>query len=452
MPLIEPLEVRRLLTVLLFDPAAGIFPVGSTLPQTYGDRVTAATQGGFHYGTLGGTTPNLVADYGTNGKTVITRGSSFGDLLNVASTANHSPFEMTLTADSGFKAALSGFDLAGSPSHDWTIKSVQVLDGSNNILFSKSNVVIQGDASGARHTHFAFATPLSAAKLKIRFDASNLTTSGAAVGIDNVQFSQTVIPPATISGNVFNDLDKNGIKGSTESGLGDWTVFLDSNNDGLLQTSEKRTVTDSSGNYSFTVQAGSYHIAEVLQTGWKRTAPAGSYAVTVTSGQKVAGKNFGDVQIVTDPVINLGSYTAAANSTATIKINVSDAGNITAQDIEGMTFTVQIQSGTGTTPSIKSIDLLGGTVWAGHNSGVFIPIGGKESQFETVSVLTGSNGDFINPNGLLATVVLDTAGAAPGQYAIKLTGTKRTAFDTQFLKGNGSNVHTIVTNGTLIVT
>src|SRR5436190_14622822 len=116
--LIEELESRQLLTVLLFQPATGSFANNSALPQAYGDRVNAATQSNFKYSTTGGTTPNVVADYGTNGKTVIARTTTFGDLSGVVSTVSRAPFEITLTADTGFKVSLASFDLAGSPSHD----------------------------------------------------------------------------------------------------------------------------------------------------------------------------------------------------------------------------------------------------------------------------------------------------------------------------------------------
>jgi hypothetical protein len=447
-PKIESLEPRRLLTVLLFEPATGAFTDGAALQQAYGDRVTAAVQSNFHYGTLGGATPHVVADYGTNGNTVITRRSGFGDLANVASTANHSPFEMTLTADAGYKVSFSGFDLAGAPSHDWTIKSVQVLDGNNNLLYSKTNVLVQGDTLGARHNHISFATPLTASKIKIRFDASNLTGT-AAIGMDNVQFGQVQVQ-GKITGNVFNDVNKDGFKGTGEAGLSGWTVYLDANNDGVFQASEAHVLTDSAGNYSLSAVPGTYHVAEVLPFGWLHTAPTGSYAVTLSAGQTASGKNFGNVRI-TDPLIAVGNYTASTNSTVTVKVNVSDFGNIVAQDIEGMSFTVQIAGGDGATPSIKSVDLAVGTVWSSHNTGVLIPSGGNQSQFKTFSVITGSDGDYINPNGLLATVILDTTGAAPGTYAIKLVGTKLPSFDTKFDNRFGTAVHTVVANGTLTV-
>src|SRR5580765_4924653 len=67
--MIESLEQRMLFTVLTFEPATGTWANYTPLPQAYGDRVTAATQAGFKYGTAGGTTPNVVAAYGSTATT-----------------------------------------------------------------------------------------------------------------------------------------------------------------------------------------------------------------------------------------------------------------------------------------------------------------------------------------------------------------------------------------------
>jgi hypothetical protein len=48
-------------TVLTFHIAGA--GQGSAIPQSYGDRVTAATMGSHSYGAAGGFTPNVVADY-----------------------------------------------------------------------------------------------------------------------------------------------------------------------------------------------------------------------------------------------------------------------------------------------------------------------------------------------------------------------------------------------------
>lgn len=79
-----------------------------------------------------------------------------------------------------------------------------------------------------------------------------------------------------IFGTVWNDLNADGIRavsGSTgaflDPGLADWTVFLDLNTNGAIDSGEPTTLTDSSGGYSFlNVPAGDYEVTEVQPEGW----------------------------------------------------------------------------------------------------------------------------------------------------------------------------------------
>ena len=65
----------------------------------------------------------------------------------------------------------------------------------------------------------------------------------------------------TVTGNVYNDLDGNGLRGSGEPGLAGWTVDLEDSQGNVLASA----LTDSNGNYSFTgVGGGSYQVAEVV--------------------------------------------------------------------------------------------------------------------------------------------------------------------------------------------
>src|SRR5262249_54096293 len=82
-----------------------------------------------------------------------------------------------------------------------------------------------------------------------------------------------------------------------EPGLPNWQIYLDTNNNGVLDAGEPSTLTDANGNYSFTgLQPGTYVVREVPQTGWTQTRPAapGSYTEAVVGGQAISGVDFGN--------------------------------------------------------------------------------------------------------------------------------------------------------------
>ena len=71
-------------------------------------------------------------------------------------------------------------------------------------------------------------------------------------GQADLKFSLAVVVSDTISGTVFEDFDGNGLKGSSEVGLSGMTVYLDENNNSILDGGDVSTTTDSNGNFSFT--------------------------------------------------------------------------------------------------------------------------------------------------------------------------------------------------------
>jgi hypothetical protein len=288
----EPLESRTLFTVLLFQPSTGAFADYQVLPQTYGDRVTAASQNGFKYGTAGGTTAHVLASYGATGSTVETWPTPYGDLPAVAFAApNGAKFEMKLTADANFNVTLSSFDLASFNTADYTINSVSVLDNTGKTLFTKSNVKIFG-GSAPHHTHFAFTTPLRGQGLTIRFDSSS--QGGWNVGMDNVQFSEVSLQKTTIAGTVFADTITNGKKDTSEAVLAGWRVYVDTNNNGMFDAGEQSVLTDSKGNYSFTfTTAGTYIISVQLKRGYYQTSPHALVYTVKNPGPSITNGLFG---------------------------------------------------------------------------------------------------------------------------------------------------------------
>jgi uncharacterized protein (DUF2141 family) len=118
----------------------------------------------------------------------------------------------------------------------------------------------------------------------------DITVTGGSnfTGIDFGNFQ-----PGTISGMKFEDVNGNGMRDAGELGLEGWTIILDA----VGGSTQMSTVTDASGNYSFTgLMAGTYSIQEVSQPGWVETTvnPAN---ITITSGASFTGIDFGNFQL-----------------------------------------------------------------------------------------------------------------------------------------------------------
>jgi hypothetical protein len=92
-------------------------------------------------------------------------------------------------------------------------------------------------------------------------------TPGGTVNLSFGNFNAASL--GSLKGSVWNDVNADGFRAATDPGIGGWTVFLDLDNNGSLGAGEPSTVTDAFGNYSFpTVTVGTYHVAEVVQSGW----------------------------------------------------------------------------------------------------------------------------------------------------------------------------------------
>jgi len=204
-------------TILLFDQerdaatASIVGPTssGGTLPPDYGDHVTGAVMavpgGFFTYGDGGeGFTPDVTVDIFSAAATPTNPGAvlwqtGYGDLVNVVfsdgpGTAGAPQLSVVLSAAPGTVVDLYGFELGGFSNADLTIAGVEVIAGATT-LFSATDVLVEGDFSGPRHTTFAFAVPLSAPEILLRLDLSNLAPGAQDnIGIDSIRFGQT--PPA----------------------------------------------------------------------------------------------------------------------------------------------------------------------------------------------------------------------------------------------------------------
>ena len=101
-----------------------------------------------------------------------------------------------------------------------------------------------------------------------------------------------------IRGVKFHDLDGDGTQDNAESGLEDWTIYLDANGNGVLDNRELSTQTDINGEYSFSdLASGNFTVREVSQFGWLPTSPAGGEQVLFLNSSGRATVDFGNLLI-----------------------------------------------------------------------------------------------------------------------------------------------------------
>ncbi len=135
-------------------------------------------------------------------------------------------------------------------------------------------------------------------------DGYTLTVSGGTY--DYNDFGIFTPQPSTISGYVWVDSDRDGVRDEDffpgsgiwlENGQADVTVYLDADNDGVLDAGEVSTTTNGDGNYSFTgiLTLGTYNVRQVVPVDYVQTSATTVYSVNVSAyNTTYGGKNFGN--------------------------------------------------------------------------------------------------------------------------------------------------------------
>lgn|GEM_PF-4183794 len=103
--------------------------------------------------------------------------------------------------------------------------------------------------------------------------------------------------PGEIRGIKWADENRNGVRDAGELGLPGWTIFVDANNNSLLDLDEISAVTAADGSYVLaSVPFGTQIVREVMQPSYEQTFPSGNgtQTVSVGAGQIVSGVNFGN--------------------------------------------------------------------------------------------------------------------------------------------------------------
>lgn len=137
------------------------------------------------------------------------------------------------------------------------------------------------------------------------------TATVAALTIVSQDFANFSLINGSIRGSVWNDTNADGIRQTdavtgafTEPGLAGWTVFLDTNNNQVLDGVEVSTLTDVAGNYGFiSLPAGSYRVTEVLPSKWNVSPTFDSkQTVDVFPGEGSTASDFANFTVLNGSV------------------------------------------------------------------------------------------------------------------------------------------------------
>ncbi|MGF1493932.1 MAG: cadherin-like domain-containing protein [Microcoleaceae cyanobacterium] len=174
-------------------------------------------------------------------------------------------------------------------------------------------------------------------------------SDGVSISVGSSTFNITINPidtidNGTIQGTKWSDLDRDGSR-NNEPGLPGVQIYLDLNDNGILDNGEPVEVTDESGEYEFTnLSPGSYIVREVVPEGSEQTFPIGSeisstdfYTVELSADQILEDINFGNS---TPPDLVIDSVTLS-----TAEIILGDGLDNTLE----VSWTVSNQGGTATT-------------------------------------------------------------------------------------------------------
>ncbi|MCU0978062.1 MAG: hypothetical protein MUF25_02725, partial [Pirellulaceae bacterium] len=121
-----------------------------------------------------------------------------------------------------------------------------------------------------------------------------------SVGQVNKYDLQITQPTATVTGFKYLDVNGDGFQDWGEPGLQGWTIFVDADDDGNLDSGEVSVTTGSDGAYSLILPPGNHVIREVLPTNWSQTYPGSAFGnahrIAVSASMVLDHIDFGNFQ------------------------------------------------------------------------------------------------------------------------------------------------------------
>jgi hypothetical protein len=247
--------------------AQGVTQYNDVATATYTDQVTQVPVPG---NTTASATADLVTVPGNAGAT-----ATITDSESISGTGLTFSLDSTNPANVGsFGAYVLGTQTTGPL--DWT----HTVSASGQIVFNKVVHV-----AGERNTTGTLS------------DTATLTPSGT-VTPQTVSAATTITARGCLHGQKFNDANANGAKDQGEAGIAGVTIYVDLNDNAVLDPGEPSAVTDANGNYTIStvgITDGTYSLREVLPAGQTCSFPSPCvHSITIGPGPALTGLDFGN--------------------------------------------------------------------------------------------------------------------------------------------------------------
>lgn len=174
----------------------------------------------------------------------------------------------------------------GEYQRPWSVEASDLdLDGDPDLLVACVNHVDWFENLGGG----LFSSPRNISTAShVYSKAADLDRDGSVDVVSAVATANRVVwfrntSSSSISGRVFNDLDRDGRADAGEPGLGGRTLYVDLDNDKVKDANEASAVSDASGRYTIGgLKAGYYNVRQVLPAAWYQSSPRNDYGYKVT--------------------------------------------------------------------------------------------------------------------------------------------------------------------------
>ena len=172
-------------------------------------------------------------------------------------------------------------------------------------------------------------------------DGQDTSTATVTVTVESTGGS------GSISGVKFFDADRDGIRDAGEEAVAGCTIFLDANNDGVLNNNEQSIVTGANGSYFFgNLPPGTYNVLKIEPAGFESTS-VNPVIITLAADENRTGVIFGHTNVTTVT----GTPDVPDRFLLTTELNLIE-GFVDGEDVltlpDSLTFSqLQIAQGTG---------------------------------------------------------------------------------------------------------